>query len=243
MPVIEASNLVSGTARWRRSPVSTSSSSRAAWSRLHCTILFVDLSDFTPLTEAMGDDAAARVVGRFSDIVREAGAGCDGQVVNQMGDEFMLVFPTESGAVSFGVWVRQAASSERHFPALRVGAHAGSVLHREGDYLGANVNLAARVTSVAARSQFLVTDAIRRSVSGEHVEFVPAGTHTLKGVSEPVELFDVRTADDPTSRHTGPVCGMELDEDSAEGQIDWLGERLLFCSERCLRLFLERSGR
>src|SRR5260370_23109038 len=42
--------------------------------QFHRSILFVDLSSFTPLTEAMGDAAAAEVVGRFARLVREATA-------------------------------------------------------------------------------------------------------------------------------------------------------------------------
>src|SRR5204863_3013192 len=115
------------------------------------TILFVDLSSFTPLTEAMGDAAAARIVERFSDMVRDAAADFDGQVLKQIGDEFMLVFPDPQRAVSFGLGIQRAAAAEPRFPALRIGAQCGSILYREGDYLGANVNLAARITSAAQR--------------------------------------------------------------------------------------------
>src|SRR5207253_6128804 len=40
--------------------------------QLRAAVLFVDLSSFTPLTEAMGDAAAAEVLARFSQLVREA---------------------------------------------------------------------------------------------------------------------------------------------------------------------------
>ncbi len=52
------------------------------------TVLFVDLSSFTPLSDAMGDTIAAQVLGRFAELVREATARCDGQVVMQIGDAF-----------------------------------------------------------------------------------------------------------------------------------------------------------
>jgi len=42
-----------------------------------------------------------------------------------------------------------SAAAEARFPALRIGAHSGSVLYREGDYVGAGVNLAARVAATA----------------------------------------------------------------------------------------------
>jgi class 3 adenylate cyclase len=207
------------------------------------TILFVDLSSFTPLTEAMGDAAAASIVERFSDMVRDKAADCDGQVLKQIGDEFMLVFPDPQRAVSFGIGMQQVAAAEPRFPALRIGAQSGSILYREGDYVGANVNLAARVTSAAQRHQFLVTDAVRQAVDLEGVEFDLVGSRSLKGVSEPVDLFEVRTGEERAIRTPDPVCGMELDEDSAEARLAWQGRHLLFCSEGCLRRFLQDPDR
>jgi class 3 adenylate cyclase/DNA-binding transcriptional MerR regulator len=207
------------------------------------TILFVDLSSFTPLTEAMGDAAAAGIVERFSDMVRDKAADCDGQVLKQIGDEFMLVFPDPQRAVSFGIGMQQVAAAEPRFPALRIGAQSGSILYREGDYVGANVNLAARVTSAAMRNQFLVTDAVRQAVDLEGVEFDLVGSRSLKGVSEPVDLFEVRTGEERSVRTPDPVCGMELDEESAEARLAWQGQQLLFCSEECLRRFLQDPDR
>lgn len=43
----------------------------AAPAQLQLTVAFLDLASFTPLTESMGDVAAAEVVARFSDLVRE----------------------------------------------------------------------------------------------------------------------------------------------------------------------------
>jgi YHS domain-containing protein len=37
-----------------------------------------------------------------------------------------------------------------------------------------------------------------------------------------------------------PVCGMELDDSSADANLAWHDQRLLFCSEQCLRRFLDR---
>ena len=207
------------------------------------SILFVDLSGFTPLTEAMGDDAAAEVVGRFSGLVREATAQWAGQVVKQIGDEFMLVFADGGLAVRCGLAIKARAAAETRFPALRIGAHSGSVLYREGDYVGTNVNLAARVAATAKRHQFLVTDTVAAELDGLDVEVSRLGAHSLKGLSEPVELFEVQTPGAGSARSADPVCGMELDDGSSEADLNWRGRRLQFCSDRCLRLFLDNPDR
>ena len=49
--------------------------------QLRAAVVFVDLSSFTPLTEAMGDAAAAEVLARFSQLMRQVVSRCDGRVV------------------------------------------------------------------------------------------------------------------------------------------------------------------
>jgi class 3 adenylate cyclase/YHS domain-containing protein/DNA-binding transcriptional MerR regulator len=205
--------------------------------------LFVDLSSFTPMTEAMGDAAAARVVERFSELVRDGAAHCSGQVVKQIGDEFMLAFAHGRSAVTCGLMIRTTAAAEPRFPALRMGAHVGSVLYREGDYLGTAVNTAARVAGAATRHQFLVTDAVRRQLDDLDVDVIAVGPRSLKGLSEEVELFELRRGGAQSTKVVDPVCGMELDEESAEAQLHWDAMRLLFCSEPCLRRFLDNPDR
>ena len=211
---------------------------------LPVTVLFADLASFTPLTEAMGDSAAASVVDRFSDIAREAAAACDGRVVKQIGDEFMLVFSSAAAAVTCGLRIRAKAAGEPQFPAMRMGAHSGTALYREADYLGTTVNMAARVASEARRGEFLVTEAVRQEATDlpEIIVWEPVGARRLKGISEPVELFEIRQPTHEGERAVDPVCGMDLDPGQAV-PLDWHGEEILFCSERCRDRFLEAPDR
>ena len=205
--------------------------------------LFVDLSSFTPMTEAMGDVAAAEVVDRFSDLVRGGAARCSGQVFKQIGDEFMLVFPDGHCAAMCGLQMQDAAADEMRFPALRMGAHVGSVLYREGDYVGTAVNIAARVAAAATRHQFLVTDAVRRELGDLDVAVKALGARHLKGLSEQIELFELSRHRGSEVRAVDPVCQMELDDESARARLDWQGQSQLFCSEGCLRRFLDDPAR
>jgi adenylate cyclase len=145
------------------------------------------------MTEAVGDAEVTRMLDRFAGLVRQLTAVCNGEVVKQIGDEFMLVFADPNAAVEFGTRVRGDAE-HAGLPPLRIGAHSGPVLYREGDYYGTTVNVAARVTSVAGGGQFVVTDAIHRHATGPDASFEPIGAHTVKGITEPVELFQVLTS-------------------------------------------------
>jgi adenylate cyclase len=207
--------------------------------QVEVTVLFVDLAGFTPLTEAMGDAAAAGVLERFSDLVRRAALECDGRIVKQMGDEFMIVFPEPRGAASCGLSILERAAAEHEFPGVRLGAHVGTALYREADYAGATVNTAARVASRASAGQFVVSSAMQSGIGQtDEVEFTPVGQQQLKGVGEPLELLLVTRAQTVDHiRVRDPVCGMQLDPERCETRLTWRGREFYLCSQRCLQRF------
>ena len=209
---------------------------------MSATILFVDLAGFTPLTEAMGDEAAAAILDQFSELVRLAASHHAGRIVKQIGDEFMLVFTDGDPAVQCGLEICGLVAAEPQFPAVRLGAHAGPVLYREGDYAGTNVNIAARVAGEARRGQFLVTDTVR-TTARVTTSFVELGPRQLKGLTDHVQLYEVRIEDRNAERVTDPVCGMELDPRSTDTRLSWNGADIHFCSDECLKRFVDTPER
>jgi class 3 adenylate cyclase len=208
--------------------------------QMRAAITFVDLSSFTPLAEAMGDVKAAEVLERFSALVRRAAGRWDGRVVKQIGDAFMLVFSEPRSAVACALEIEVRTSREPQFPAVRSGMHWGSVLYREGDYVGSNVNIAARVAAEAGRHQVLVTSAVRKEAKGlAEVEFVRLGKRRLKGLAEELELFEARPSGaEKREKAIDPVCGMELGAGEAAATLTLEGEERAFCSDECLRRFV-----
>ena len=214
--------------------------------QVDAAILFVDLSSFTPLTEAMGDAAAADVLNRFSAIVRDIARRHDGRTVKQIGDAFMLVFPDAAFAVDAGLEIDRRAREEPLFPAVRSGIQWGSVLYREGDYVGTNVNIAARLASEAGPHEVLVTAAVRELARGDRVVFEPAGSRRLKGIVDELGLFTARdAAATATSKERDPVCGMELaaEDVAARQSLEHEGRELAFCSDECLRRYIAAPER
>ena len=210
-------------------------------------VLFVDLSSYTPLAEAMGDEKTAEILDTFSAIVRVASRRHDGRIVKQIGDAFMLVFLDPGSAVAAALEIEQHTSEEAQFPASRSGIHWGQVLYREGDYLGSSVNLAARVGTEAERHQVVVTGAVRKEVKDmADVEFVRLGKRPLKGVPRETELFEVRPCrESPAAKIIDPVCGMELGTEEIAARLTLDGVERSFCSDNCLRQFVaapERYG-
>ena len=203
-------------------------------------VAFVDLSSFTPLTAAMGDVAAAQVLERFSELVREQVNRWEGRVIKQIGDAFMAVFPDARLAVACAVEIESRTASEPQFPAVRSGIHWGTVLYREGDYVGSNVNIASRLASEADRHQTLVTaDVWKETRDLPGIEFVRVGKRRLKGLTGQTELFEVRRSSAPgTDRTVDPVCGMELTVAEVAARLTLDAGEQAFCSDDCLRKFV-----
>jgi class 3 adenylate cyclase/YHS domain-containing protein len=203
-------------------------------------IVFIDLSSFTPLTEAMGDLKAAAVLERFSTLVRDCAGRWDGRVVKQIGDAFMLVFPDARAAVACALELEERTAEEPQFPAARSGVHWGPVLYREADYVGTNVNIASRVAAEAERHQVLVTSAVRMEAKGlDGVEFARLGKRRLKGLSGELVLFEARAAGAAAKeQHVDPVCGMEMAADEVAARLTLEGVERCFCSDECLRLYV-----
>src|SRR5438034_69507 len=208
--------------------------------QLTAAIVFVDLSSFTPLAEAMGDVKAAEVLERFSRLVRDAAGRSDGRVVKQIGDAFMLVFPDSRSALTCALEIERRTMAEPQFPAVRSGVHRGRVLYREGDYVGVNVNLASRLAASAERHQVLVTGAVRHEAGGlAGGEFGGLGKRRLKGIAEGLELFAARPAEATArERLVDQVCGMELRPTEVAARLALEGKEFAFCSQECLRRFV-----
>ena len=203
------------------------------------TVMFIDLAGFTPLTVAMGDTAAADVLRRFAAIVRDSAGRNGGRIVKQIGDAFMLTFTQPGDAISFGLDVGRLVAAESLFPAVHIGAHTGTVLFREGDYVGGAVNLAARVASASDAGQFLITDTTRAAGGqAQDAQFTALPARMLKGISEPVELIDVRPVGEAGHAYErDPVCSMRLDRTDVTTLRTWRGATYSFCSEDCAKIF------
>jgi len=114
------------------------------------TFLFADIAGFTALTEAHGDEQAVQLVEEFANVVEAELPGVNGEYVKTVGDALMLRVPDPADAVRLGMWITRHALSGHYAPSVRVGGNYGSAVERSGDYFGATINIAARVSALAS---------------------------------------------------------------------------------------------
>jgi adenylate cyclase len=123
-------------------------------------IVFTDLVGFSDWALAAGDDAAVdllRDVGRaIEPAVRDSG----GEVVKRLGDGMMAVFDDPHDglrAVSDARERLRDVEIQGYRPCFRAGMHVGKPRKIGGDYLGVDVNIAARVAEQASGDELLVS--------------------------------------------------------------------------------------
>ena len=209
------------------------------------TFVFADIAGFTALTEAHGDEEAVALISDFSDAVAAELPAVGGEHVKTIGDALMLRIPDPGDAVQVGLRIAHDLMTEHGAPGIGVGLHHGPALERDGDYFGASVNLAARVSALASAGEVLVsgpTAALTPELEG--VLFESRGRQTLKNVSEPVEVFAaVRIGASVERLPIDPVCRMAVSPDHAAGRLMYDGDAYFFCSLTCAGEFARQPER
>jgi adenylate cyclase len=209
------------------------------------TFLFADIAGFTALTEAHGDEEAADLVADFCRAVTAELPCYGGDHVKTIGDAILLRLREPEQAVLLGLRIVNELMRGHGAPAIRVGLHHGSAVERDGDYFGAAVNLAARVSAEATGGEVLVTGhtaALAPAIDGVYYE--PRGRQALRNVREPVELFAaVRTSAGEGRLPIDPVCQMGVDPDHAPGRLLHEGTAYYFCTLTCAGEFARDPAR
>lgn len=210
------------------------------------TFLFADIAGFTALTEAHGDEEAAKLVADFSDAVEAELPAYGASQVKTIGDALMLRIPEPERAVTLGLRIANDVMSGHGAPAVRVGMHHGTAIERDSDYIGGAVNLAARVSAAATGGEVLLTaQTAALAPDVEAVLYESRGRQTLRNVREPVELVAAvrqgQTADDRLA--VDPVCEMVVDPDHSAGRLVYEDTTYFFCTLACAGAFARHPER
>jgi adenylate cyclase len=209
------------------------------------TFVFADIAGFTALTEAHGDEQAAALVADFSEAVK-AELPASAAHVKTIGDALMLRIPDPGQAILLGLTITHGLMPGHGTPAVRVGLHHGPAIERNGDFFGATVNLAARVSGLASGGEVLLTGrtaALAPELGG--VFYESRGREVLRNFREPVEIFAaVRQSESTRGRlPVDPVCRMAVDPDRAAGRLLHDGTAYFFCTLACAGEFAREPER
>ncbi len=124
------------------------------------TLVFTDLVGFSTWSLQAGDDATLKLLRRVARAVEPPLLDAGGHIVKRMGDGIMAVFADPLVAVGAVLEAKKALRSvdvDGYKPRMRVGIHTGRPQRLAADWLGVDVNVAARVMERATRGGVMVS--------------------------------------------------------------------------------------
>jgi class 3 adenylate cyclase/pSer/pThr/pTyr-binding forkhead associated (FHA) protein/putative methionine-R-sulfoxide reductase with GAF domain len=186
------------------------------------TVMFADISGFTPLTERLPAERVVDLLSEYYSRMTQVVFSFDGTVDKFIGDAVMAVFgapyarPDDATRAvrcamacrrEFVEMMRKRPDSERC--GLKIGLNTGKVLagtlgseaRIEYTCLGDAVNIAARLQSSASPGQVLITGKTL-AATGARFDVAPLGERELKGKKQKVAVFEVLEED--SEMHTMP---------------------------------------
>ncbi|MEB4211022.1 adenylate/guanylate cyclase domain-containing protein [Mycobacterium sp. 94-17] len=124
------------------------------------TLVFTDLVGFSTWALRAGDDAALALLRQVARALEPPLLDAGGHIVKRMGDGLMAVFGDPTVAVRAVLAAKEALKSVEvagHTPRMRVGIHTGRPQRLASDWLGVDVNIAARVMERATKGGIMVS--------------------------------------------------------------------------------------
>src|SRR3954469_9289294 len=152
-------------------------------------LLFTDLVGFSSWALEAGDEPAVELLREVGTALEGAIAQHDGVIVKRLGDGLMAVFSTVEGAVEAALDGHDALAPvcvDGYRPRMRTGVHVGRPRRLGGDYLGVDVNIAARVGEAARGRELLVSQSACEALDKER--FSIGRAKRLKAPGAPKEL-------------------------------------------------------
>ncbi len=125
------------------------------------TLVFTDLVSFSAWALQAGDEDALRMLREVAKALEPAFLARRGRIIKRLGDGVMAAFPSPQlafDAISDARERLEPIEVEGFRPVIRAGLHTGRPQLIGGDYLGVDVNIAARLMQQAGPGETLVSD-------------------------------------------------------------------------------------
>jgi class 3 adenylate cyclase len=168
------------------------------------TMLMTDIEGSTGLVQQLGP-RYREVIDQVWAILRRGVTDVGGHEVEARADEFFAVFESPRNAVDAAICVQRELLARTWIDDLdvrvRVGIHSGYPTSTDDNYIGMDVNTTSRITAVGHGGQVVTSANTREAVKAsapDDVTFKSLGTYKLRGLPEPVPLYQIAAKGLPT---------------------------------------------
>ena len=158
-------------------------------------IVFTDLVGFSDWALEAGDDIALELLRLVAEAIEPPVVSHHGEVVKRLGDGMMAIFRDPDDAVAAVLAARERLDGVEvagYRPRMRAGMHVGTPRRLGDDYLGVDVNVAARVAEEASGDEFLVSGDALDALERGDVSARRKLRFRAKGVPADVSAYSLR---------------------------------------------------
>jgi adenylate cyclase len=160
-------------------------------------VMFTDLVGFSSWALKAGDEPALALLREVGTRVETTVVRHEGRIVKRLGDGVMATFLSAQAAIEAALEAHDEVGDieiDGYRPSMRVGVHWGSPRKLGGDYLGVDVNIAARIGDAAGADQVLVSDALLARIDASGLR--TSRPKRLRANGAPRDLHVVRVSRD-----------------------------------------------
>ncbi len=173
--------------------VAETESSKLGEDRL--AIVFTDLVGFSDWALEAGDDIALDLLRQVAGAIEPPVVNRGGEVVKRLGDGMMAVFSDADAAVDAVLDARERLDGVEvagYRPRMRAGIHVGTPRRLADDYLGVDVNVAARVADAASGGELLVSGVTLDELEPDSVSARKKLMFRAKGVPSDISVYSLK---------------------------------------------------
>jgi class 3 adenylate cyclase len=155
--------------------------------RLLATVLFTDIVGSTERAQAVGDQRWRELLDAHDEAARRLVDQEGGRRIKSTGDGVLAVFDGPGRAIRCAVALGKELAGIGI--EIRAGIHTGELDVRDDDVGGIAVHIAARILAEAGPGEIQVSRPGRDRVTGSGIALEDRGTHALRGLADPWQLF------------------------------------------------------
>ena len=160
-------------------------------------IMFTDMVGYSALAER-NEELALELLEEHRRLLRSIFPKHRGSEIKTIGDGFLAEFSSALAAVQCGIEIQETIAkrnsvnpSQGKFQ-VRIGIHAGDVVHRDDDVIGDGVNIAARIEPLAEAGGICISQQVFDQVENRVGKSLKRmGQVKLKNMMRPLEVYGV----------------------------------------------------
>jgi len=175
--------------------------------RRNVTVFFSDIRGFTAFSESVQPEVVIDLLNRYLSTQAKIIVQHHGIIDKYVGDELVAIFEgpdMADNAILAAIQIQKAIRglSKTTDKNIRIGigintgmaivGNVGSEERMDHTVLGNNMNLGARLCSIAEPGQILVSESSWRMATSKEIEVNPLDPITVKGIARPVPIYDVK---------------------------------------------------